>query len=120
MTAIEKINTQMQEDPNDLYTEIIGHYLIDRCMTPEDETLIGADGKTLAGAMSAVESAARKKAAGKRVGVLSDYETGKIIDDYFGLTPNAELWQRTIRNAIGDDGPKEPAGGVALDLADFL
>ena len=120
MTAIEKINAEMQKAPDDLYTEILGHYLIDRCTDPEDEALIGAEGKTLAGAMNAIESEARKRAK-KRVGVLSDYETGKIVDDYFGLKPKRDLWQRSIRNAIGDDEPEEqPAGGVALDLADFL
>ena len=119
MTAIEKINAEMQKAPDDLYTEIFGHYLIDRCVDPEDELLIGAEGKTLEGAMKAVESEARKRVQ-KNVAVLSDYETGKIVDAYFGLKPNTELWQRSIRNAIGDGEPEQPAGGVALDLTDFL
>lgn len=119
MTAIEKINTAMQANPDDLYTEIIGHYLIDRCMDPEDEALIGAEGKSLVGAMKAIEEAARKKAK-KNVGVLSDFETAKILDGYFGLKPKTDLWNRTIRNAVGNDAPAEPAGGVSLDLADFL
>lgn len=120
MTAIEKINKEMQEDPNDLYTEIIGHYLIDRAMDPEDEALIAADGKSLGGAMSAVEAEAKKRAKGKRVGILSDCETGKIIDDYFGLKPKPDLWSRAIMSAVGYGQPAEPAGGVSLDLADFL
>lgn len=119
MTPIEKINAEMQKAPDDLYTEIFGHYLIDRCADPEDEALIGAEGKTLTGAMAAVESEARKRAK-KNVAVLSDYETGKIVDEYFGLKPDHELWQRSIRSTIRNDFPEEPAGGVALDLADFL
>ena len=34
MTATEKINAEMQKHPDDLYREIIGHYLINRmCAT---------------------------------------------------------------------------------------
>ena len=31
MGAVEKINTEMQKRPDDPYTEVIGHYIIDRC-----------------------------------------------------------------------------------------
>lgn len=62
MSAIEKINTEMQKRPDDLYMEIIGHYIIDRCGADEAcEKKASAEGKTLTGAVTAVRNAAQKK-----------------------------------------------------------
>lgn len=34
--AIEKINAAMQKDPDNRYMEIVGHYIIDRCVDEEN------------------------------------------------------------------------------------
>lgn len=52
--AIEKINADMQKNPTDAYTEIIGQYIIDRCEEQTVAEKVAADGKTLKGAMDAV------------------------------------------------------------------
>lgn len=41
--AMEKINEEMQKNPNDLYTEVIGHYITDRCMDVDAAEKIAAD-----------------------------------------------------------------------------
>lgn len=85
--AIEKINAEMQKDPSNHYVEIIGHYIIDRC----DEALAAkiAEGKTLKGAMTAVEQRARNVKTGN-VAVLTPGEVFDEVDKYFGLTTDTE------------------------------
>lgn len=51
--AIAKINAEMQKNPNDLYTEIIGQYIIDRCSDEAVAAKAAAPRKSLAGAMQA-------------------------------------------------------------------
>lgn len=51
MAAIEKINTEMQKNPTDQYTEIVGQYIIDRCADDQDGAMVAKDGKTLPAAM---------------------------------------------------------------------
>ena len=63
MQAIEKINTEMQKNPTDQYTEIVGQYIIDRCTSDPDGALVAKEGKTLAGAMTAVMERAKKAKA---------------------------------------------------------
>lgn len=61
MGAVEKINTEMQKRPDDPYTEIIGHYIIDRCgLDAGCERKAAAEKKTLAGAMDAVMAATER------------------------------------------------------------
>ena len=115
--TIEKINTEMQKNPSDRYTEILGHYLIDRCMDAADDALIGAEGKTLAGAMAAVKSAARKQAV-DGVAVMSDDAVFAIVDDYFGLKTDIRAQQK----AVGMEPVPALASGdyAPVDLSDFL
>ena len=116
MTAIEKINNEMQKKPDDKYREIIGHYLIDRCADPAAAECIGEAGKTLEGALGEVQSAARKKARGS-VAVMTDDEVFDIIDKYFSLGryPHARI------AALQGVADTRPAVSVAsLDLSDFL
>ena len=116
MKAFEKINEEMQKSPNDGYMEILGHYLIDRCADPEDEILIGAEGKTLKGAMDAVMNEAKKKKHGS-VAVLSDAEVFGIVDGYFGLKTDYKAQCGALPKS--EQKPIAPAGTV-LDLSDFL
>ena len=65
--AIQKINEEMQKNPTDPYTEIIGHYIIDRCADEFTAAKVAAEGKTLKGAMNAIMEAAKKaKRAAKK------------------------------------------------------
>ena len=114
MKAFEKINEEMQKSPNNKYMEILGHYLIDRCANPDDEALIGAEGKTLKGAMNAVLDKA-KKVKQDNVAVLEDTEVFKIVDNYFGLKEDA-----LARIAVMGGSSKAVKASGTLDLADFL
>ena len=89
MRAIEKINTEMQKRPDDLYMEIIGHYIIDRCGADEAcEKKASDEVKTLSGAMTAVRNAAQKKAV-SNCAVLTPDEVFSNIDKYFGFPADA-------------------------------
>lgn len=125
MGAVEKINTEMQKRPDDPYTEIVGHYIIDRCGLDADcERKAAADKKTLEGAMSAVKAAAEKKAVNGCAVLTPDAVFGEV-DRYFGF-PADELAQlRAMRSAVGTPAPAAPEApaaqaAVSLDLADFL
>lgn len=125
MGAVEKINTEMQKRPDDPYTEIIGHYVIDRCgLDAGCERKAAAEKKTLAGAMDAVMAAAKKKAVNGCAVLTPDAVFGEV-DRYFGF-PADELAQlRAMRSAGGTPAPAAPAApaaqaAVSLDLADFL
>ena len=109
MGAVEKINTEMQKRPDDPYTEVIGHYIIDRCGLDAD---------------CERKAAAEKKAVNGCAVLTPDAVFGEV-DRYFGF-PADELAQlRAMRSAGGTPAPAAPAApaaqaAVSLDLADFL
>ena len=122
--AIAKINAEMQKNPNDLYTEIIGQYIIDRCSDEAVAAKAAAPGKSLAGAMSAVMAAAKaKKSAKNSVAVLTPAAVFGEVDKYLGI-PEDRAAQAAAMMAAGGQAPAvpevKPAGKVSLDLADFL
>ena len=125
MGAVEKINMEMQKRPDDPYTEVIGHYIIDRCGLDADcERKAAADKKTLEGAMNAVKSAAQKKAVNGCAVLTPDAVFGEV-DKYFGFTADTGARERTMRGTGGVSAPAAPAvppapAAVSLDLADFL
>lgn len=117
MTAIEKINAEMQKNADDAYTEIIGHYIIDRCDNADVAARVGADGKTLSDAMSAVISAARKKQK-NNCAVLLPNEVFGEVDKYFGIPTNTAAQEAAMRSAAG--APANAAEGSVLSLTDFM
>lgn len=122
MQAIEKINTEMQKNPTDQYTEIVGQYIIDRCTSDTDGALVAKEGKTLAGAMTAVMERA-KKAKHRNYAVLLPAQVFGAVDEYFGMQTDEEAQERAMMAACGaTHTPAAPpaAKKVALDLADFL
>lgn len=121
MSAIEKINAEMQKRPDDLYMEIVGHYIIDRCGEDEACEKKAADsGKSLAGAMAAVRNAAKKKAVGN-CAVLTPGEVFSMIDKYFGFPVDARAQERAMASVSGASTVATAAhAAVSLDLSDFL
>lgn len=124
MRAFEKINTEMQKRPDDLYMEIIGHYIIDRCGADKTcEKKASAEEKTLTGAMAAVRNAAQKKAV-SNCAVLTPDEVFSNIDKYFGFPADGGARERATASVSGvsvsaQAVPTAPAA-VSLDLSDFL
>lgn len=119
--AIEKINAEMQKDPDDPYMEIIGHYVIDRC----DEALAAkiADGKTLKGAMAAVVKKAQSKRNGRTVVPMTPDEVFGEVDKYFGLSADTTARGKTLGLQPPGTPVMEERSQVAFvrtDLADFF
>lgn len=123
MDAIEKINREMQKDPDDLYTEIVGHYVIDRCMEPACERAAAEDDKTLDGAMRAIRQAAEKKKKGN-VAVLTPQEVFQAVDTYFGFALDAAAQMHAMNVVMTAGAAYAPervqAQSKVLRLEDFL
>ena len=123
--AIQKINAEMQENPNDSYTEIIGHYLIDRAgADPAAAERILQKGKTLRQAMKEVQIEAKAKIGnGAGVSVMTPEQVFDVIDQYFGLTKDLVACYRSLGlggAALPVQSVAEPAAAVDIDLDDFL
>lgn len=123
MSAIEKINTEMQKNPDDRYMEIIGTYIIDRCTNDIVEAKVGAEGKTLAGAMAAVTDAARKVKRGN-VAVLTHDKVFGVVDSYFAIPTDVEAQQKAlmlVSGAVGAATVAQPAPKMlSLNPLDFM
>ena len=123
--AIEKINTEMQKNANDPYTEIIGQYVIDRCADPDVAGKVMQNGKTLKGAMEAITKRAQSQCHGN-VAVLMPAAVFGEVDKYFGITTDEAAQAAAMYAAAGGTGaipqrPAEPKSNVIkLDLESFL
>lgn len=128
--AIKKINDEMQKNPSDPYTEIIGHYLIDRAgEEPEVARQIMQGGKSLTAAMMQVTELARKK-QNKQVAVLTPGQVFGEIDRHFGIQPDPAAQCRSLGIKGGAaaagaapghiEGGRPARGKVDIDLDDFL
>lgn len=125
MKAIQKINTEMQQNPTDIYTEIIGHYIIDRCTDDITAARIAAEGKTLKGAMDAVMDKA-KAARNGNVAVLTHTTVFAAVDSYFKIATDEQAQLDAMMSA-GSGSPAKAqtqhtgnAKRLALDLDAFL
>lgn len=107
--AVERINKEMQEAPDDKFREVIGHYIIDRCEDPGCEAKV-TEQKTLEGALEAVTALAKKSQHGN-CAVLDDQTVFGEVDKYFGF-PEYRTHERS----------SAPAGNISLNLnlVDFL
>jgi len=121
--AIKKINTEMQKNADDRYTEIIGQYIIDRCGEDITVAKVMDDSKSLKGAMDAVVDKARKAKNGN-VAVLTPEAVFGAVDEYFGIDADKTAQERAMMAVCGGvaEAPKSapvPAG-VNISLSDFL
>jgi len=117
--AIAKINAEMQKDPDNTYLEIVGHYIIDRCAEPAVTAAVNG-GKTLAGAMEAITSVARKKVSSK-CAVMRDAEIFDAIDKYLGVGKNHEARAKSKREVDGGEAYEaNPPKLLDLSFEDLL
>ncbi|GHU92989.1 hypothetical protein FACS1894208_01420 [Clostridia bacterium] len=87
--VITKLNAEMQSEPDNTTLELVGQRYIDACSADERTAAVMSaafdDGKTLESAIEAMSDVAEKRAK-NMIGILSDAEGFKIIDDYFGVS----------------------------------
>lgn len=118
--AIEKINKEIQKKPNDVYTEIVGHYIIDRISTSKETADAINSGKTLEGAMDAIKQAARKIAV-DGVGVVRDNEIFDIIDNYLFVSKDDNVRNASKASVDGLHEEKSSnATGIDIDFEDLI
>ena len=113
MTAIEKINGEMQKQPDSVYLEIVGHYLIDRAgAEPAVAAAIMAEGRSLGKAWGAVSAMAGKKKKGN-VAVLTPTEVFAEVDKHFGIPPNPAAWMAALVDCGYAEQSHEVAGATS-------
>lgn len=123
--AIAKINAEMRKNANDPYTEIIGHYVIDRCLDEACAKKVMDSKKDLRGAMGKVMERAEQAKKGN-VAVLMPADVFGAVDQYFGFTTDAAAQMSAMATAAGTtvEQPKpkqeECSSGTILNLEDFL
>lgn len=93
--AIEKINAEMQKNPDNNYIEIIGHYIIDKCESDATAEKVLAAGKTLSGCLDRIKALAKKKAI-NNIGVVTEEEAFAEVDNYFGFSAEQPKQKETV------------------------
>ena len=124
LEAAAKINAEMQKDPQNLYMEIIGHYVIDRSAEEAAAVFVLADKKTLAGAMQSVVERARKKQRGNTAVLLPD-EVFDAVDKYFDLSKSTKARAAAMGSVAGGTAKAEEPENTArkpleLNLEDLF
>lgn len=84
VTAISKINEEINNNPGNGMFQAVGEYLIDTITDSSAACILQKD-KTLDGACQAMRKEAEKKKTGNYA-VLSDAEGFAIVNNYFGIS----------------------------------
>lgn len=117
--AIEKINAEMQKDPTNTNLEIIGQYIIDRCVKSGEVVSAVNGGKTLSGAMDALSAEARKRAKGN-CAMLRDSDIFDIVDKYLSAPADEQVREATKRAVDGDAPAVKKAPSLDLDFESLI
>lgn len=116
VNAITKLTEEVNAASNPMY-QVISEYLVDT-MTEDSARKILTEGKTIAGAVSAMQAAAEKKRVGN-CGVLSDNEGFRIVEEYFEISTTSSQPENTLyqRPASSTGKPSQPK---TIDLMDLI
>ncbi len=113
--AIEKIRDEMVSKTNDTYIQVVGDMLLHQLtVNPTAAEKVMANGKTIAGSLSAMRSAAEKKKSGN-CAVLTDAEGFAVVLDYFGIKGAA-----STDSLVPAVSPMAPALDFDVSLDDLL
>ncbi len=83
--AIEKINTEMDANPNNAYVQVVGQMLLHYLRkNPGAAEQIMAEGKTIKGSLALMKDEARKHQI-DGCGVLTDQEGFAVVLSYFDI-----------------------------------
>lgn len=109
--AIKKINTTIQEKPNDRYRVLVGEHIIDQITTEEAAEKILREDKSLAGAMKAIWMKAAANEWKNEDGKCAVVEGTVVFGwarEYFGIDetakpqPSAEKTQASVHLSLDD------------------
>jgi hypothetical protein len=83
--ALTKLQAEITASPKKQYLAVIGAYMMDRVRNhPEDVEKVMAEGKTLAGSLSAMKEEARKNQS-DGCGFMTDEQGFAIVLKYYGV-----------------------------------
>lgn len=83
--AIEKINTEMQQNPNIRYIQVIGNFLLKHLESnPGAAEKVLAQDKTIRKSLNAMRTEAQKNQS-DGVAMLTDEEGFTVVLNYFGI-----------------------------------
>lgn len=89
--AIDKLDSECEKSPDNMAYRAIEEYLRSRLVGNAGVCgAILAEGKTIAGAYGAMESAARGKKRSGNCVVIAPDEAFKIVDKYYGYGANSQ------------------------------
>ena len=120
--AIRRINEEMQKAPSDRMLEAVGQYCIDLCTTEAAAKALMEEKKTIAGAISAMREAARKKQHGGYYAMAPE-EAWEIVRKYYGLpdeltaAPHPSAASRQPPSPEGEG--KEDVEKISIDFDSF-
>ena len=123
--AIEKIQSEIDENKNNPYVHVVGGFLINHLdKSPQDAEKIMAQDKTLIKSLDEMRNAASKKKVGN-CAVLTDQEAFSIVFKYYGIESAVTIpvpATAVTRNTITVTTPKPKSKMVDFDvnLDDFI
>lgn len=113
--AVEKIRDEMVAKTNDTYIQVVGDTLLHHLtVSPTAADKIMAQGKTIAGSLSAMRSAAEKKKSGS-CAVLTDAEGFAVVLEYFGINRAASTPSPVPAASVSQPAPPDVDFDVKLD-----
>lgn len=118
--AVSKIRTEMDQNKNNSYVQVVGNYLLAHLdKYPQDAGKIAADGKTVAKSLDAMRQEASKKKSGN-FAVLAPQEGFDIVMKYFGIAKSDRLVMTPRRPAAAPVKPAAKDIDFDVSLADLL
>ncbi|MBS3885592.1 MAG: hypothetical protein KGZ56_00885 [Dethiobacter sp.] len=112
MQAIEKLRSEMEQNKNHRYIQIVGNFLVQYVTknTAAAERIL-TEGKTIKGSLNDMKNEARKNQM-DGIGVLSDEEGFAVVLKYYGIT--------TAGTLASSPAPEKAAVNFDVSLDDLL
>ena len=103
MQAIEKLRSEMEQNKNHRYIQIVGNFLVQYVTkNPSAAERILAEGKTIKDSLNNMKNEARKNQI-EGCGVLSDEEGFAVVLKYYSITPAGMLVSSPAPAAVDFD-----------------
>lgn len=117
--AIKKLKTEMEQNKNNSYIQVVGGYLLQHINTnPQDAEKILVADKTIAKSLEAMRTEASKKKVGS-CAVLTDQEGFAVVLRYFDIKGTAAVVTATPVPAPAT-APQSTGSSFDIRLEDLL